>query len=218
MKLDSKNPLKNKKVLITCGPTWTPVDDMRIISNRSSGEMGQTIALDFAENGAKVTLLEGPVLVPLSGKTIKIIKFCFFDEFLDLIKIELNKKYDIIVHAAAVSDYKCKKKFNVKISSKLKSIALELIPTKKIITLIKKKCPETFLVGFKLESKMNEKLAVSKTKDLFTKSKCDLAIANSVKNGKYTGYILGPKNNFIEHKTSKKDISKALIGILKDRL
>ncbi|MBU0469214.1 MAG: hypothetical protein KKF78_03380 [Candidatus Omnitrophica bacterium] len=218
MKLVSKNSIKNKKVLLTCGPTWIPVDDMRIISNRSSGEMGQTIALSLAENGAKVTLLEGPVIKPLVSKNIKVIKFSFFDELLELMHQEINKKYDIIIHAAAVSDYKCKKKFNMKISSKLKGISLELIPTQKIITFIKKSCPKTFLVGFKLESKMNEKLAVTKTRDLFTRSKCDLVIANSIKSGKYNGYIVDPNNNFIAHKTSKKEIANALISILKDKL
>ena len=51
----------NKKVLITCGPTGVPIDTMRIISNLSSGSLGQMIAEDFIKAGAKVTLLEGPV-------------------------------------------------------------------------------------------------------------------------------------------------------------
>jgi len=57
--------LKNKRILITCGPTWVPIDGMRVISNRSSGQLGQTIAQDLTKAGAKVTLLEGPVERPL---------------------------------------------------------------------------------------------------------------------------------------------------------
>lgn len=218
MKLDSKNSLKDKKVLITCGPTWTPVDGMRIISNRSTGEMGQTIALKLKKEGARVTLLEGPVARPLENTAIKIVKFAFFDDLLGLIKRELNKKYDIVIHAAAVSDYKCKKTFNKKISSKFKNISLELVPTKKMITLVKKICPQAFLVGFKLESKMTEQLAFSSTKDLFIKSKCDLVIANSLNHGEYQGYIVDDENDIRAHETSKKGISNALIKILKEEL
>ena len=101
--------LRNKKVLITCGPTWIPIDAMRVISNQSTGTLGQMIAEDFAKAGAKVTLLEGPVTRELKSKTIKILKFVFFDEFTGLIKKELKKKVDICIHAAAVSDYKLKK-------------------------------------------------------------------------------------------------------------
>ena len=68
------------RVLITCGATWTPIDDVRVISNISSGEMGHLIAQAFRQNKAEVTVIEGPVTHTLTDKKIKIIKYRFFDE------------------------------------------------------------------------------------------------------------------------------------------
>src|SRR5580698_10572903 len=101
----------NMRVLITCGATWTPIDDVRVISNISSGEMGHLIAQSFRQKGAHVTIIEGPVTHTLEDKKIKFIKYRFFDELARILKQELVKKYDIIVHAAAVSDFKVKGTF-----------------------------------------------------------------------------------------------------------
>ena len=94
------------RVLITCGATWTPIDDVRVISNISSGEMGHLIAEAFRKQKAEVTVIEGPVTHALTDKKVKVIKYRFFDELANVLKKELLKKYDIIIHAAAVSDFK----------------------------------------------------------------------------------------------------------------
>ena len=80
-----------KRVLITCGPTWVPIDDVRVISNVSSGEMGHLIAQSFQSKGALVTIIEGPVTQTLEDKKIKIIKYRFFDELARVLKKELLK-------------------------------------------------------------------------------------------------------------------------------
>jgi len=210
--------LNNKKILITCGPTWVPIDAMRIISNRSSGELGQRMALDMAQNGAKVTLLEGPVVRRLDSKLVKIRPFIFYDEFLKLIKKELIKKYDVVLHAAAVSDYKVKQPSRTKLSSHLKTLNIALTPTQKIIHLIKRLNSKVFLVGFKLESSMTKRLAVEKTQGLFKKAQCDLVIANSLTEKKYNAYILDNQNNFLAHEATRRGISKALIKVLEGLL
>ncbi len=85
--------LKNKKVLITSGPTWVSIDPMRVISNRATGELGHKLALALAKEGAKVTLLEGPVTKPLTASNVTIKKFCFYDELKALLTIELKYEY-----------------------------------------------------------------------------------------------------------------------------
>src|ERR1700681_1633108 len=97
---------KQCRVLVTCGATWVPIDDVRVISNISSGEMGHLIAQAFRQKGALVTIIEGPVTHTLVDKKIKTIKYRFFDELPRVLKQELLKKCDIVVHAAAVSDFK----------------------------------------------------------------------------------------------------------------
>lgn len=206
--------LKNKKVLITCGPTWVPIDAMRVISNQSTGALGQMIAKDFASAGACVTLLEGPVARQMESKSIKVVKFVFFDEFTKLIKKELKKKYDICIHAAAVSDYQSKKPARTKLSSQLAKLTLELVPTQKIIHLIKKLNPKLFLVGFKLEPKMTAASAVSKSQTLFKVGKCDLVVANSLNGSKYCGYIVEKSGDILAHAKTRKKISENLMKLL----
>ncbi len=203
--------LKNKKILITCGPTWVPIDDVRVISNRSTGELGQTLASEFIQTGANVTLLEGPVTEALKNPSIKVSKFCFYNELVKLLKDELqNKKYDIVIHAAAVSDYQLKKLFKNKISSQLENLTLELIPTPKIISLIKKLSPESFLVGFKLEPSLTPTLAQKFSRDLFKKSQCDLVVANSSHEDQYHAFILNNKNQILSEANIRKNLAKIL--------
>jgi len=211
--------LKNKKFLLTCGPTWIPIDDTRIISNISTGALGEIIAKDLIKAKANVTLLEGPVPQPINPKSVhKVYKFTYYDEYVKLLKKELKNKYDVIIHAAAISDYKLKKPFTSKLSSKLKKLTLELTPTIKIINTIKKQSPDTFLVGFKLTSSIDQKMIELKTDTLFKKAKCDLIIANSIKNEKYQGFIVTPTYKILAKERSRKGISKKLISILNSKL
>ncbi len=208
--------IKNKKILITCGPTWVPIDDTRVISNKSTGELGQRIALQLKKAGSRVTLLEGPVQQPLKDKKIKIRKFCYYKELLTLIQSELKKNYYAVIHAAAVSDYQLKKVFSGKLNSNRKQLQLKLVPTQKIITKIKKLNPKIFLVGFKLESRVSEMLAKRFAHDLFKKSKSDLVVVNNLSKTKYSGYIVNKSMEIVRHRTTREGLSKALTQILKD--
>lgn len=210
--------LKNKRILITCGPTWVPIDTMRVISNRSSGTLGQTIARDLVKAGAKVTLLEGPVAKPIESGSVKVLKFAFFDEFAALIKNELRKKYDVCIHAAAVSDYRVKRPSRTKINSRLRKLKLDLVPTEKIVNLIKKSNPKLLLVSFKLEPNITRSSALIRSKELFQKGKSDLVVANSSSRKKYSAYIINKNRKCLAHKRSRRELSKALVKIVKEHL
>ncbi|MCK5260425.1 MAG: hypothetical protein KAJ70_05125 [Candidatus Omnitrophica bacterium] len=210
--------LKDKKVLITCGPTWVPIDAMRVISNRSSGTLGQALAEDFAKAGAKVTLLEGPVARSLQSRPVKILKFLFFDEFAALMRAELKKKYDICIHAAAVSDYRVKTPKRTKLGSKLKKLKLDLVPTPKLVNQIKKLNPRIFLVAFKLETRTTKASALKTSRALFEKGRSDLVVANSARGQKYSGYILDKQKKFLAHERSRKGLSRVLVKIVKEHL
>lgn len=195
-------------VLITCGPTWVPVDDVRVISNISSGEMGHLIAQSFKKAKAHVTIIEGPVTHVLQDKGIKVIKYRFFDELARIFKSELRKKYDIVVHAAAVSDFKVQGASNKKIDS-AKALTLRLTPTEKLIQSVKRLSPESFLVGFKLESKN----VVKETKALFIDAGCDLVVANVLKGG-YQGFIVDADTNILCKAKTKQKIANELVNFL----
>jgi len=186
------------KVLITCGPTWVAIDDVRVISNRSTGEMGRLIAAQFKKAGAKVTMIEGPMP---------------FDGFAAALSKECAKKYDIVVHAAAVSDFKPQRAQKKKIDSG-KAFNLKLVPTEKLINQIKRLSPQCRLVGFKLESDIDEKSAVRITRQLFVGSGADVVVANSLGHG-YKGYILDAGGRVLAKATSKKQIAQALVRELR---
>lgn len=210
--------LKNKKILITCGPTWIPIDAVRVMSNVSSGELGQRIALDCARSGAKVTLLEGPVAVSLSSRLIRILKFRFFDELQKLLNQELRKNVDVVIHAAAVADYKLKRPVRRKLSSQKKTLKLEFVTTPKLIRTIKRLQPKAFLIGFKLESSISRQSTRRKADDLFREADCDVVVANQLTPCGYKGFILDKQNIILASAAGRRKMSKTLVRILSERV
>lgn len=209
--------LRGKKVLITCGPTWVAIDDMRVLSNRSTGELGHLLAKKLSAAQANVVLLQGPVTHPFQSNKVRVVNFCYFQELFDLLDKELNSRYDCVIHAAAVSDFKPKKKFKNKVSSG-KNLRLDLVPTPKIINRIKHHQPKTFLVGFKLENHFSDASAVKETKELFSKAHCDLVVANFMKTGGYEALILGAGRSLLGKAKSKSQLTTMLVSLLKNRL
>lgn len=210
--------IKNKKILITCGPTWVPVDAVRVISNQSSGQLGHILAKNFGKAGARVTVLEGPVQNPLKRRDIKVLKFSFFDELFGLLKKELRKKYDIVIHAAAAADYKPAKKISGKINSQAAPLKLDLVPNPKMINVIKKIAPKTFLIGFKLEPKISRQHLKKITQKLFHEAHCDLVVANSLNGKNYSGYIVDEQFRVLAHAASRQKLAQSLMNILNTKI
>ena len=209
--------LKGKKILITCGPTWVAIDAMRVISNRSTGEMGHLLAKALSSAKAEVTLLEGPVTHSFHSNHVRVHKFSFFEELSGMLKSELKKRYDCVIHAAAVSDFKPRKIFPKKINSKAK-LKLDLVPTPKLINIIKRNKPSVFLIGFKLENYFDDASAVKETKNLFAQSKCDLVVANFMKTNGYEALVLDPQQSLVGKAKSKVQLTQLLLNTLKEKL
>ncbi|MCB9757419.1 MAG: hypothetical protein H6753_03230 [Candidatus Omnitrophica bacterium] len=209
--------LLGKRVLITSGPTWVSIDPMRVISNRASGELGRKIAHALSRAGAHVTVLEGPVTHPLKAQKIQVKKFYFYKELAALLKIELKKKYDVVIHNAAVSDYQLKQPFNSKLDSNQRTLTLKLVPTEKLINTLKTLAPKTFLVGFKLEDFKNEQNVIAETKKLITNTHCDLVVANTLKGG-YKAYLLNQQAQIQNTSHSRAQLTKNLVLALRKNL
>jgi len=200
------------RALVTCGATWTPIDDVRVISNVSTGETGHLIACALRSAGARVTVIEGPVAYPLLDRGIKIIKYRFFDQLAKLLKREVLQKYDIVIHAAAVSDFKVPRSHKNKIASS-KTLTLRLVATPKLIESIKTLSPKSVLVGFKLESKLNPKNIFKTAQALFSRCGCDLVVANTLKNG-YRGFILNPDGKILAKADNKRSMAQKLVKLI----
>jgi len=173
----TKKDLKNKKVVITAGPTRESIDPVRFLTNHSSGKMGYALAKAASYRGATVKLISGPSELdnPLGVELIKIetaeeLKKEVFNEFEDA---------DIIIMAAAVSDYRPKEVSNQKIKKTDGELVLQLDRTTDILAeLGKRKKNSQLLIGFAAET---ENLLKNAQKKL-NKKKADYIIANDISN------------------------------------
>lgn len=209
--------MKGKKILLTCGPTWVAIDDIRVISNRSTGQLGHLIAGLAAKEGAKVTMLEGPVIHPFTSTKVKTQRFFFYEDLKRLLKQELTERYDIVIHAAAVSDYRPAQTYGSKLSSGFSKLKLVFVPTEKIINRVKALNPGTFLVGFKLETNISKDMLSLKAFNLMKTAGCDLVVANTHKSGNYYSLIIDRDRNTLATNDSREETARNLINILKTK-
>lgn len=210
--------LKNKKVLITAGPTIEKIDDVRFISNHSSGKMGYAIAKAAENAGARVTLVSGPVNQE-GTPGIKLINVTSADEMFDAV-LEEFPDTDIAILAAAVSDYTPVNpiKGKMKKSSIGDFLTLELQTTNDILaTLGIEKTEDQLLVGFALESENEIDNAEKKLRE----KNCDIIVLNYA-NRENSGFggdnntitILDNKGNITDFNAMSKD--ECAIIILKN--
>ncbi|MEQ1723685.1 MAG: bifunctional phosphopantothenoylcysteine decarboxylase/phosphopantothenate--cysteine ligase CoaBC, partial [Pseudobdellovibrio sp.] len=165
------------KVLITSGGTTEPIDDIRFITNKSSGTTAAALADSLIDSGIEVTYVHATNAV----KTKNTSKQIAFDTFKDLqtaLQTELKINfYDFVIHAAAVSDYSIDATAG-KINSDQDEIQLTLKRNPKLINEIKKMSPKSKLFGFKLTSTTDKNLIAKKVESLFSLANCDLVIHN----------------------------------------
>lgn len=188
------------KVLVTSGGTSEPIDDIRSITNKSTGKTASLIADSLAESGMEVTYLHSKNAIPSHSSAFNI-SFETFKELYFALQAELkNNTYDYVVHAAAVSDYSVDSQAG-KISSDLPELQITLKRNPKLINEIKKISPKTKLIGFKLTSTSDEIIIAKKVSGLFESAHCDLVVQNdwqNIKNNNYKYRIYTTPSEFSE--------------------
>lgn len=169
--------VKGKKVLISMGGTYEPIDSVRGITNKSSGKMGLELAKEAYIRGADLTLVVANVTVDIPS-VFDVVHVETGKEMNDAI-LNLIEDCDIFISAAAVSDFEFRKKDDKKIDSS-SSLFLNLKPTTKIIRQIKKINPNIFLVGFKAEFNISRDEIIKCAKKQIVDAGTDLVIANDI--------------------------------------
>ena len=193
-KIGSSPILRGKRVLVTAGPTIEYIDPVRVITNQSSGKTGVLLASELVSAGAKVTFIYGPGReTPPKGANV--IRVETSQEMSNAVRKEMRQKFDIVILAAAVSDYALEKPSKTKIKSDYKKIILRLKRVPKIINEIKKIQKDVFLVGFKAETNISKEKLIKVAKEKFKESNADLIIANDIgsryqKNTDYNNVII----------------------------
>lgn len=173
--LESRLPLKGKKILITAGPTYEAIDPVRFIGNHSSGKMGFDIALSAANLGASVILVSGPTHCKVSNPLIKVVSVVSAEEMY----IACHQFYadvDVAIAAAAVADYRPKNVAQQKIKKAADDFVIELEKTKDILASLGEQKKNQFLIGFALETE-NE---IENAKLKIQKKNLDLIVLNSL--------------------------------------
>ena len=194
--------LKNKKVLITAGPTIEQIDPIRAITNQSSGKTGVSLASELISAGAKVTFVYGPGNEK-APKGAKIINVVSSKEMHSVVKLELKKKFDIVIMAAAVADYIPTIQSKNKIKSSKSSMNISLKKAPKIIDQIKKYQKNVLLVGFKAETNFTKAQLIKSAQKKLKESAADMIVANDIGSIRYKK---NPKNNQVIIVDSKKNI------------
>ncbi|MFB9107474.1 bifunctional phosphopantothenoylcysteine decarboxylase/phosphopantothenate--cysteine ligase CoaBC [Flavobacterium gyeonganense] len=173
--LESKLPLKGKKILVTAGPTYEAIDPVRFIGNHSSGKMGFDIAKVAANLGASVILITGPTHLKVENSLIKVINVVSAQEMYDACHLNFDDA-DVAIAAAAVADYKPKFVAVQKIKKAADEFSIELEKTKDILSSLGKIKKNQFLIGFALETE-NE---IENAKLKIQKKNLDLIVLNSL--------------------------------------
>ncbi len=166
--------LLGQRVIITAGPTREAIDPVRYISNHSSGKMGYALAEKFAEAGAQVTLISGPVSLDVPAKVDRVSVISAKD-MLDAV-LERVADCDIFVSAAAVADYTPSEVANQKIKKSETDIRLALAKTTDIIATVAALKNHPVTIGFAAET--ND--VISYATDKLVRKGLDMIIANDV--------------------------------------
>jgi phosphopantothenoylcysteine decarboxylase/phosphopantothenate--cysteine ligase len=203
-------PLQGISLLITAGPTFEPIDAVRGITNLSSGKMGYALARSAQHAGANVTLISGPVSLPLP---LGVNRFSVqsAQQMFQCVK-EHVQQCDVFVAVAAVADYRVEKPYEQKIKkTDATELTLSLVPNTDILAWVASQTPAPFTVGFAAESEHLEKFADEKRR----RKKVSLMIANLAQQaiGKDDNEVTILDDKGVRHlpRANKTDLANTLI-------
>ena len=198
--------LRGKSVVVTAGGTREPIDSVRFIGNSSSGRMGIELAKAARDLGASVTLIATNIDLPLPAG-VEVIRASTVDE----LELAMDRSCDLLVMAAAVSDFRVRNQSNEKLK-RGQQISLELVPTKDLIAGYAANHPKTTTIAFALADQTGAELVDIARRKLWDKG-VNYIIGNSVT-------ALGSEDNTIQFVTaesaeeisgSKEDLSKEIL-------
>jgi len=202
--------LSGKHILVTAGPTWEPIDPVRVIANRSSGRQGFAIAAAAADGGARVTLVAGPVALatPTGVDRIDVETAAQMAE-----AVFAALPADAAILVAAVADWRV-----IPSTTKLKKGSgpprLDFVPTRDILTeLASSDQRPRLLIGFAAETERVVEQAIGKREA----KRADWIVANDVSGG-----VMGGERNRVHlvtasgvedwPETSKEEVARHLIA------
>ena len=211
--------LAGKRVVVTAGGTQEPIDPVRFIGNRSSGKQGIALAAAAKARGAEVTLI-GANIAPLAG--VANVTVSSVAELASAISTAMAEA-DVLIHAAAVSDYRVASPSEIKLKkAELGSkLTLELIENPDLlIEAVEAKRVGQIIVGFAAETASSSADLLERAKHKLARKGCDLIVANDVSGGRVfdaeenSVFILGKSGASTEFGGSKSAVANAVLDAI----
>lgn len=195
-----------KKVLITSGGTMEYIDDVRVLTNISTGKLGSILAQRFASENYVHYVHGKNTILPLQHPHIDTYEVTDVSSLMEIMKI-LVPKVDLVIHAMAVSDFGFNKKNALKLKSNdpqafIKYLSTSIKMNPKVIAHIKTWNPDVKLVGFKFEVGSTFSELFQRAMESIENNKCDLVVANDkaemLTRKSHVAYLINPDGTFTQ--------------------
>lgn len=205
-------------VLITCGPTYEPIDQVRRLTNFSTGRHATLIADGLAAAGWQVTLLRGTHSTYPPPEHASIIPFTTRDSLKDLLITQSkSREFLAVLHAAAVGDFEINAILDAdnqpveakKISGSSQELRLLLKPAPKLIRNLRAWFPKAVLVGWKYELEGKRPQALQKAWRQILDCESDASVANGTAYGDGFGFCTSPSQHL--HMESEESLIRHLV-------
>ncbi len=216
--------LQGMKFVLTAGPTRGWFDDVRFITNPSTGKMGIALTKEIIQRGGEVTLILGPSCIepPIDAKSIQV---GTTNEMLDAVMAEIEQDTKVFISSAAVLDYIPAEVEDGKRASG-NEFSITLKPTPKIINTVREKHKDLFIVGFKVESGVTDEELQARARVKIDSGVCDIVVANDAKRegvafGTDTNQvIIVGRNGYTKtlDMSSKRDIARGIIDVILEKV
>lgn len=210
--------------IVTAGPSYEPLDNVRRLTNFSTGRLGSELANFLAGKGHEVTLFLGEQATWRMPIKASVQSFSTTMDLRDRLEMAAKGEVHVVLHAAAVSDFGFGKVWqrtaeeklvaveSGKVPTDLKDLLVELAPTPKIISELRMWYPEAIIIGWKFEVDGNREGAVAKAREQISENKTNACVANGPAYGKGFGLVTP---STVLHAASREELFGMLEAMLK---
>ena len=208
-----KKDLIHKRILIIGGGTAEPVDDIRILTNRSSGKTAVALCVNAFERGADVELWYGSAVEPVPS-FIPVKRFETVKDLFALLQDKNIRRFDGIIVCAAIANYIPRKKKG-KISSGKEKISIDCVPAPVVLERLRLKAANANIIAFKAEEKKST--VKRKTQDMVRKYRLNGAVGNTIQGfgGESNEILLFKKGqNVVWKKGNKEELASSILDLL----
>jgi phosphopantothenoylcysteine synthetase/decarboxylase len=205
-------------VIVTTGPSYEPIDEVRRLTNFSTGELGVRLANRLAQTGCTVFCLRGVSATypgPLEGP--RALPFTTNDDlYHQLVELGRSQTIDAVFHAAALCDFKVKQVKDVeghqcasaKIDSRVPGLTIQLEPASKVISQMRALFPDALLVGWKYELAGTRDEALGRAWRQLRENQSDACVLNGKAYG--SGFALCTPPDRIQELRDKTEVVECL--------